>query len=211
MGSRARSEPGALALVGVRAGLRGRQDPASSSAVHRPGLKRPPCYPNCRKTSSISSCAVMRKFWRASPGRPSLRPMWPCRANSPASRRSPRPSSEFRGQAEEAAGLEAMLANPATDAELRGFAEEELRAVRARLLELEQDLKIALLPKRRGRRKKCDSRNSRRDRRRRGGAFRRRLVPDVSSLRRAERLARRDFVGERGNVGRLQGNHCRDR
>jgi peptide chain release factor 1 len=54
---------------------------------------------------------------------------------------------DFRGQADEAAGLEAMLANPATEAELRGLAEEELRAVRARLLELEQDLKIALLPK----------------------------------------------------------------
>ena len=40
-----------------------------------------------------------------------------------------------------------MLANPATEAELRGLAEEELRAVRARLLELEQDLKVALLPK----------------------------------------------------------------
>jgi len=54
---------------------------------------------------------------------------------------------DFRGQAEEAEGLEAMLANPATEAELRGLAEEELRAVRARLLELEQDLKVALLPK----------------------------------------------------------------
>ena len=54
---------------------------------------------------------------------------------------------EFREQAEEAAGLEAMLENPATDAELRGYAEEELRIVRARLSELEQELKIALLPR----------------------------------------------------------------
>ena len=54
---------------------------------------------------------------------------------------------DFRGQANEAKELEAMLANPATEAELRGLAEEELRAVRARLLELEQDLKVALLPK----------------------------------------------------------------
>lgn len=46
---------------------------------------------------------------------------------------------DFRGQANEAKELEAMLANPATEAELRGLAEEELRAVRARLLELEQD------------------------------------------------------------------------
>jgi peptide chain release factor 1 len=54
---------------------------------------------------------------------------------------------DFRGQAEEAAGLEALLADPATGAEMRGLAEEELRAVRARLLDLQQDLKIALLPK----------------------------------------------------------------
>ena len=54
---------------------------------------------------------------------------------------------DFRGQASEAAGLEAMLADPATGAEIRDLAEEELKAVRARLLELQQDLKIALLPK----------------------------------------------------------------
>ena len=54
---------------------------------------------------------------------------------------------DFRGQAEEAAGLEALLADPATGAEMRGLAEEELKAVRARLFNLEQDLKIALLPK----------------------------------------------------------------
>jgi len=34
-----------------------------------------------------------------------------------------------------------------TGAEMRGLAEEELRAVRARLVDLQQDLKIALLPK----------------------------------------------------------------
>jgi peptide chain release factor 1 len=54
---------------------------------------------------------------------------------------------DFRGQASEAAELEAMLADPATGAEMRGLAEEELRAVRARLVDLQQDLKIALLPK----------------------------------------------------------------
>ena len=54
---------------------------------------------------------------------------------------------DFRGQASEAAGLEAMLADPATGAEMRGLAEEELRVVRARLSGLEQDLKTALLPK----------------------------------------------------------------
>jgi len=54
---------------------------------------------------------------------------------------------DFRGQADEAAGLETMLANPATDPELRSLAEEELTEVRERLAELEQNLKIALLPK----------------------------------------------------------------
>jgi len=54
---------------------------------------------------------------------------------------------DFRGQVEEAAGLEALLNNPATEAELRELAAEELKAVRARLVELEQELKIALLPK----------------------------------------------------------------
>jgi peptide chain release factor 1 len=54
---------------------------------------------------------------------------------------------DFRGQAEEAAGLEAMLANPATDADLRRLAEEELKVVRATLFDLQQDLRIALLPK----------------------------------------------------------------
>ncbi|MGH6836860.1 MAG: peptide chain release factor 1 [Methylocella sp.] len=54
---------------------------------------------------------------------------------------------DFRGQAEEAAGLEALLADPATGVEMRDLAEEELRAIRARLFDLQQDLKIALLPK----------------------------------------------------------------
>jgi peptide chain release factor 1 len=54
---------------------------------------------------------------------------------------------DFRGQSGEAASLEAMIADPATGADMRELAEEELRAVRARLVELERDLKIALLPK----------------------------------------------------------------
>jgi peptide chain release factor 1 len=54
---------------------------------------------------------------------------------------------DFRGQSKEAAGLEAMLADPATSADMRQLVEEELRAVRTRLIDLERDLKIALLPK----------------------------------------------------------------
>jgi protein subunit release factor A len=37
--------------------------------------------------------------------------------------------------------------DPATGAEMRSFAGDELRAVRVRLFVLEQDLRIALLPK----------------------------------------------------------------
>ncbi|MGH6839396.1 MAG: peptide chain release factor 1 [Methylocella sp.] len=54
---------------------------------------------------------------------------------------------DFRKQAEEAAGLEALVADPAAGAEMRGLAEEELRAVRARLFDLQHELKVALLPK----------------------------------------------------------------
>ncbi|WP_026608260.1 peptide chain release factor 1 [Methylocapsa acidiphila] len=54
---------------------------------------------------------------------------------------------EFRTQAQEVAGLEAMLADPATDAEMRGLAEEELREAEGRLAALERDLQLALLPK----------------------------------------------------------------
>ncbi|WP_091682636.1 peptide chain release factor 1 [Methylocapsa palsarum] len=52
-----------------------------------------------------------------------------------------------RAQTSEVEGLHAMLADSALDAEMRGLAEDELRAAQARLAELEQELKIALLPK----------------------------------------------------------------
>ena len=54
---------------------------------------------------------------------------------------------EFRTQEQELAGLEAMLLDPATDAEMRSLAEEELRDAQARLEDLEQNLKVSLLPK----------------------------------------------------------------
>jgi peptide chain release factor 1 len=54
---------------------------------------------------------------------------------------------DFRGQAEEAAGLEAMLGDPTTAADMRDLVEDELRTVRTSLVDLERDLKIALLPK----------------------------------------------------------------
>lgn len=54
---------------------------------------------------------------------------------------------EFRKQSKEAASLEAMLRDPKTGADIRDLAAEELGAVRARLIALERELKIALLPK----------------------------------------------------------------
>src|SRR5579883_2100213 len=54
---------------------------------------------------------------------------------------------EFRKETKEAASLEAMLRDPATAPDMRALAEEELQSVRERLASLEQELKIALLPK----------------------------------------------------------------
>jgi peptide chain release factor 1 len=54
---------------------------------------------------------------------------------------------DFHTQTREIAGIEAMLADPATDSEMRELAEEEVRDAKARLAELEHRLKISLLPK----------------------------------------------------------------
>jgi len=54
---------------------------------------------------------------------------------------------DFRTQLDEIAGIEAMLADPATDSEMRDLAEEEVREAQGRLAGLEHRLKIALLPK----------------------------------------------------------------
>jgi peptide chain release factor 1 len=53
----------------------------------------------------------------------------------------------FRAQMLEAAGLEDIIADPGSGADMRALAEEELRTVRARLAGLEQELRLALLPK----------------------------------------------------------------
>src|SRR5689334_22021164 len=45
------------------------------------------------------------------------------------------------------AGVEAMLADPAIDGEMREMAEEEKISAQERIAALEQSLKIALLPK----------------------------------------------------------------
>jgi peptide chain release factor 1 len=51
---------------------------------------------------------------------------------------------KVRGEAQE---LELMAKDPASDAEMRAMAEEELRLLRQRLPEIEQQVRIALLPK----------------------------------------------------------------
>ena len=54
---------------------------------------------------------------------------------------------DYRKQAAEIAGLEAMIADPATDGEMRDLAEAERRESEARLEALGRQLQIALLPK----------------------------------------------------------------
>jgi peptide chain release factor 1 len=53
----------------------------------------------------------------------------------------------YRSEAQEIHGLETLERDPATDPEMRGLVEQELREARARLDVLEHDLEIALLPK----------------------------------------------------------------
>jgi peptide chain release factor 1 len=47
----------------------------------------------------------------------------------------------------EAAGIEAMLADPAVEPDMRALAEEELRELQGRLPDLERDIRLLLLPK----------------------------------------------------------------
>jgi peptide chain release factor 1 len=54
---------------------------------------------------------------------------------------------DYRTQSSEVDGLEAMLGDPATDAEMKALAEDELREARARLDNLEHQLRLTLLPK----------------------------------------------------------------
>jgi peptide chain release factor 1 len=54
---------------------------------------------------------------------------------------------DYRGVQAELAGAEALLADPATDAEMRGMAETERDELQARRNGLEQKIRVALLPK----------------------------------------------------------------
>jgi peptide chain release factor 1 len=53
----------------------------------------------------------------------------------------------YRAAAAELTGLRAMIADPATDAEMRTIAEAEVPELEARLTALEQQIRLALLPK----------------------------------------------------------------
>src|SRR6201999_1215684 len=53
----------------------------------------------------------------------------------------------YRAAASEIAGIDQLIADPATDAEMRGMAEAERETLAARSLELAQEIRVALLPK----------------------------------------------------------------
>jgi len=53
----------------------------------------------------------------------------------------------YRDVRREAAGIEAMLADPAVEPDMRSLAEEELRELQGRLPDLERDIRLLLLPK----------------------------------------------------------------
>ena len=53
----------------------------------------------------------------------------------------------YRDVRREAAGIEAMLADPAVEPDMRALAEEELRELQGRLPDLERDIRLLLLPK----------------------------------------------------------------
>ncbi|MBV8565599.1 MAG: peptide chain release factor 1 [Methylobacteriaceae bacterium] len=55
--------------------------------------------------------------------------------------------AEYRAQVDERAGIEAMLADPALDPQMRRFAEEELAQAKVKEAELAQKIRLALLPK----------------------------------------------------------------
>ncbi len=53
----------------------------------------------------------------------------------------------YRAVVDEIAGIDAMIADPATDAEMRDIAAEEKTELEAKRVALEQDIRVALLPK----------------------------------------------------------------
>src|SRR5882757_770708 len=57
------------------------------------------------------------------------------------------PVKAYRAVQAELAGIEALISDGATDAEIRGMAEAERETLQARSAELEQKIRVALLPK----------------------------------------------------------------
>src|ERR1700733_5417737 len=53
----------------------------------------------------------------------------------------------YRAANAEIAGIDAMIADPSTDADMRGMAEAERATLQARSVELAQEIRVALLPK----------------------------------------------------------------
>src|ERR1700761_905318 len=53
----------------------------------------------------------------------------------------------YRAAAAEITGIDQLIADPATDPEMRGMAEAERETLAARSLELAQQIRVALLPK----------------------------------------------------------------
>ncbi len=134
-----------------------------------------------------------------------------CRANSPSSSRWSAAIRAWRDKEKERADLDALLAEPGLDPEMRSLAEADRARVDADArTDGARDPARAAAEGRR-RRGQRHSRGAGGNRRRRGGAVRRRPVPHVRQIRRVEGLEGRGFVGERGNRRRLQGNRRRDR
>ncbi len=110
----------------------------------------------------------------------------------------------------EVAELSALLSDPAADRDLRGLAEEELPEARKRLSEIEQAMRLQLLPKDAADERERHPGIARRHRRRRSRAVRRRSLPHVFALCRPAPLENRNHlnVGERSRW--LQGGRCVD-
>ena len=118
------------------------------------------------------------------------RPTSSCRANSPSWRRSSRRSRPIARPQHEIDGLDALIADPATDPEMRALAEAEKPELEARRAALEQRLAACAAAQGRDGRAQRHPRNPRRHRRRRGLAVRRRPVPHVRALSPPSRAGR---------------------
>ena len=113
----------------------------------------------------------------------------------------------YRGVAAEIAGLEALIADPATDPEMRAMAAAEKPALEASARRARTGDQARAAAQRCDGRAQRHPRNPRRHRRRRGGAVRRRPVPHVRALCRQAGLEGRGDLGQRRHDGRLQGDH----